>query len=112
MKYAVGDPIYIGKKEFKDFPATEDSVSEIDFKVTAIKKCAGNQEQGIRVCYEDESNEIRSEHTLYSPMTQNTSKKLDISPNEEVVGVELTQNDDGKVLWIDFICLKKDASFI
>lgn len=52
--------------------------------------CAGNQEQGIRVCYIDESNEIRSEHTLYSPLTQKTSKKQLISDDEEVVGVNLT----------------------
>ena len=45
-------------------------------------------------------------------MTQKTSKKQLVSADEEVIGVSLTQTDDGEVLWIDFICLKKDAGII
>ena len=73
--------------------------------------CAGNQEQGIRICYMDESDEVRSKHILYSPLSLKKLKRQNISNEEEVVGLELTQNDDGEVISINFICLKKDFSY-
>ena len=42
LQYALGDPVYIGKKEAKDLPPTDDSIAEIGFKVTAIKMCASD----------------------------------------------------------------------
>ena len=108
MHYTHGDPVYIGKEEAKDLPPTDDSVAEIGFKVTAIKIFVGNQEQGIRIGYLDEFDEVRSKHILYSPMSLKKLKRKNISNEEEVVGLELTKNDDGEVISIDFICLKKD----